>query len=105
MISLTTRAVSAIEEFISRSKNDVFGLRVKVEGLACTGLKYSLSLASHADSGDKLYSCDGLTLLVDQDSESMLKDTVMDFVDDEQGKGFKFDNPKATSNCSCSGSC
>ncbi|WP_096085030.1 HesB/IscA family protein [Agaribacterium haliotis] len=105
MISLTSRAVSAIEEFIARSKNDVLGLRVKVEALACSGFKYSLSLVSHADLRDKLYRCEGLTLLVDSDSETLLKDAVMDFVDDDSGTGFKFDNPNTTKGCSCSGSC
>jgi iron-sulfur cluster assembly protein len=44
---------------------------------------------------------DGLTILVDPFSATMLDGVTIDFVDALEGSGFKFSNPNAKTTCDC----
>jgi iron-sulfur cluster assembly protein len=50
---------------------------------------------------DVVLDFDGLTILVDPFSATLLDGVTIDFVDALEGSGFKFDNPNAKATCDC----
>ncbi len=101
MITLTESAKSAINRFISNAERPTAGLRIRVEGGGCAGLKYSLKLEEQGLDGDQRVDCGTFTVLVDDASAPLLDGVTMDFVDSMEGSGFTFANPNASSGCNC----
>lgn len=101
MITLTESARSAVNRFITSSDKPTAGLRIRVEGGGCAGLKYSLKLEEHDAEDDQQVDCGGITLLIDDASVPLLEGVTMDFVESMEGSGFTFVNPNASSGCSC----
>lgn len=101
MITLTPSARQAIERFVKGAAEPVAGLRVLVAGGGCSGLEYGMRIEPATGEGDVVLDLDGLTILVDAFSATMLNGVTIDFVDSLQGSGFKFDNPNATKTCDC----
>ncbi|MCC6076780.1 HesB/IscA family protein [Pseudomonas sp. GCM10022188] len=101
MIIMTESAKSAVTRFISSTDKPVAGLRIRVEGGGCSGLKYSLKLEEAGADGDQAVDCDGITLLVDETSAPLLQGVTVDFVESMEGSGFTFVNPNASSSCGC----
>ncbi len=101
MISLTDKAVQAVNRFITSANKPVTGLRIQVEGGGCSGFKYSMKLEETPAATDHLVECGGVTLLIDENSATMLTGVTVDFVESMEGSGFKFENPNATASCGC----
>lgn len=101
MITLTENAQSAINRFMSNMNKPIAGLRIRVEGGGCSGLKYSLKLEEAAEEDDVQIGCGPLTLLIDAQSAPLLDGVVMDFLEGVEGSGFTFNNPNASKSCSC----
>jgi iron-sulfur cluster assembly protein len=100
MLSLTETAQSVIRGAVSRSEA-ARGLRIVVAAGGCAGLQYRLGLAAGAEDGDAVTTFDDLNIFVDPESAPLLTGTTVDFVEDERGAGFVFDNPNAAGRCSC----
>ncbi|KAA5607615.1 iron-sulfur cluster assembly accessory protein [Roseospira marina] len=103
MLDITDAARSAIRVALNQS-DAANGLRIVVAAGGCAGLQYRLGLAAGAEDGDAVKTFDdGLTVYVDPESATLLNGTTVDFVEDERGAGFVFDNPNAAGRCACSG--
>jgi iron-sulfur cluster assembly protein len=101
MIIMTDSAMAAVSRFISSNAKPVAGLRIRVEGGGCSGLKYSLKLEENDSAEDRKVDCGGLTLLIDEASSALLGGVTMDFIEGMEGSGFTFTNPNASSSCGC----
>lgn len=101
MITMTDSAKTAVNRFISSSVKPFAGLRIRVEGGGCSGLKYSLKLEEQNAEGDSQLDCDGIPLLIDAESAPLLEGVTMDFVESMEGSGFTFVNPNASKSCGC----
>jgi iron-sulfur cluster assembly protein len=101
MMTLTPSARQAIERFVKGAAEPVAGLRVLVAGGGCSGLEYGMRIESAAAEDDLVLDLDGVKVLVDAFSATMLSGVTIDFVDSLAGSGFKFDNPNATQSCAC----
>jgi iron-sulfur cluster assembly protein len=101
MITLTPNARLAVQRFVKGAAEPMRGLRVMVAGGGCSGLEYGMRLEQAESDGDVVLDLDGLTLLVDPVSATMLDGVTIDFVDSLDGSGFKFDNPNAKTTCDC----
>lgn len=110
MIELTQAAAVEIKRVqISRNQPDsLFRLRVKPGG--CSGLIYSLELEENfqastlepsSASGDLIYESQDIRVIVDEQSYSSVRGLKLDYSEDLMGGGFRFQNPNATSTCSC----
>ena len=104
MISLTGKAVEAVDRFITSANKPIEGLRIQVEGGGCSGFKYKMRLEETSTDTDEKINCDGVTILVDQESAQILSGVTVDFVEGIEGSGFKFENPNATASCGCGNS-
>jgi len=101
MINITESAVAAVNRFIESSEKNIAGLRIKVDGGGCSGLQYGLKLEEEIGAKDLVEHISGLTMLIDEESQSMLDGIKIDFLDTMEGSGFKFENPNATNSCGC----
>lgn len=101
MIQLTDSAITAVRSAIAGSPTPVEGLRLIVEAGGCAGLKYSMGLVAERQTEDMEIDAGGIRVFVDPASGPYLDGTVVDFVTALEGSGFTFENPNATSRCSC----
>jgi iron-sulfur cluster assembly protein len=101
MINLTPNAVKAIHRFIRGSETPVAGLRIMIQGGGCSGFQYGLRLEPDMQEDDTLIEVEGVKLLVDPMSYTLVAGVTVDFIDTLTHTGFKFDNPNATSTCGC----
>lgn len=101
MLTLTELAAQKVKGFLVQHNRPEAGLRVRVVGGGCSGFSYQLALDDEASADDKVIEHDGIKLFVDPKSESYLNGTVIDYVDDVMGSGFRFSNPQAKSTCGC----
>ena len=105
MITLTDKGAEKVREFLSTQQAvaETVGLRVGVRGGGCSGFQYSLAFDEQRE-GDSVFEDKGIRLLVDRPSLPYVKGSVIDFVDDLQGAGFKVDNPNVIAACGCGSS-
>ncbi len=75
-------------------------LRIYVEGGGCSGLQYGLVFDEKRDDDVRL-ECHGATVVVDPESATYLRGSVVDFSDSLTGGGFKISNPNARHSCGC----
>jgi len=108
MIHLTDNAVAAIKTALSRASANAVpdapsaeGLRIMVETGGCAGFKYMMGLEARTRDGDEIVRQGGVTLFIDSQSRPHLAGMTVDFVTGLESSGFVFDNPNASSKCSC----
>jgi iron-sulfur cluster assembly protein len=76
-------------------------LRVGVAGGGCSGLSYKLDLDNELKPTDQVFEDNGLKVVTDLKSFLYLVNTVLEFSDGLNGKGFFFNNPNASRTCGC----
>lgn len=101
MITLTPKAVKAVQRFARGSEKPVLGIRISVSGGGCAGLQYSVKFESEKQDDDRVLEIDGIKVLVDPDSAPLVEGVTVDFYDTLTGTGFKFINPNASASCAC----
>ena len=101
MINLTPAASTAVKRFIRGSETPVVGLRVYVQGGGCAGFKYGLRLEPDKAEDDFEFNLEGITVLIDPMSLTLVDGLEVDFVDSLIQTGFKFQHPNATGSCVC----
>jgi iron-sulfur cluster assembly protein len=101
MLTLTESAHKAVSRFIRGAEEPVQGLRIAVTGGGCSGMQYGLSLEAEPKAEDQVVELGDLKVFVDPYSAPLLQGVKVDFLDDMDGSGFKFDNPNAAGSCGC----
>jgi len=76
-------------------------LRVGVAGGGCSGLSYKLDLDNELKPTDQVFEDNGLKVVTDLKSFLYLVNTVLEYSDGLNGKGFFFNNPNASRTCGC----
>ena len=100
MISLTSIAIEKIKSAID-SQGENRGLRIAVTGTGCSGLQYKMTLDKEHGETDEVLDIEGIRLIIDQQSLIYLNGTRIDYIDNETGAGFQFDNPNTRPPCGC----
>lgn len=101
MLTLTENATKAVNNFIVAANKPIAGLRIKVEGGGCSGMKYAMRLEEQAEAEDEVVDFGAVKILIDSASAPMLIGVTVDYVESMEGSGFKFENPNATGGCGC----
>lgn len=99
-ISITPPARERIRQFLAQTP-DAVGVRFGVKRTGCSGFAYVVDLAEAAFPGDHTLDVDGIRLIVDDKSLSMVDGTVIDFRRQGLNAAFVFHNPNATGECGC----
>ncbi|RYY81929.1 MAG: iron-sulfur cluster assembly accessory protein [Chitinophagaceae bacterium] len=76
-------------------------LRVGVVGGGCSGLSYKLDFDNEQKPMDQVFEDNGVKVVTDLKSFLYLVNTMLEFSDGLNGKGFYFDNPNASRTCGC----
>ncbi len=101
VIEITAKAVNQMQNILTNSApGPDHGVRVGVIGGGCSGLSYKIDFDIPRDT-DNIIEIENVKIFVDPKSSIYLKDTVLDFEDGLNGKGFVFKNPNATNTCGC----
>jgi iron-sulfur cluster assembly protein len=100
MITLTEDAAKKVTELLV-TKPDRIGLRVGVRGGGCSGFTYFLEFEDKMNAKDRELVSHGVKIIVDPKSFLYLMGIEIDYLDDLNGAGFKFNNPNARRTCGC----
>ena len=103
-VSLTDNAIVKVREILEMQEPKPSGLRISVVGGGCSGFSYSMAFENTPGLMDKVYTFDGLKVLVDQARLLYLDGARVDYVETLEGSGFKFENPNVKSTCGCGSS-
>ncbi|TCP43335.1 HesB/IscA family protein [Rhodovulum marinum] len=101
MIQITEAARDAMATAIQGAGQPIAGLRLMVQSGGCAGLQYAMALELTREDTDAVVEAEGVTVLIDPDSQGYLVGTTIDFVTGLEGSGFVFDNPNASAGCGC----
>jgi iron-sulfur cluster assembly protein len=102
LIDVTETAAERIRDLLGKEgKVDSHGLRMKVIGGGCSGLRYELAFDDQIGEHDTEVELSGVKVIVDEKSALYLVGTTLDFVDTLQESGFKMVNPNAKNTCGC----
>jgi iron-sulfur cluster assembly accessory protein len=102
VIEVTTPAAERIRDLLDKEgKLASHGLRLKVVGGGCSGLRYELAFDDRVGENDTELEVGDIRVIVDEKSALYLVGTTLDFVDTLQESGFKMVNPNAKSTCGC----
>lgn len=100
MITMTHSARQALQRFMADEGSDV-GLRVYITPGGCSGFSYGMVLEDQFDEADEIFEQEGVRVVVDRFSSSMLDGAEIDYVDSLMGAGFSVNNPNAVTTCGC----
>ena len=103
-VTLTEKAALMVQDAMVQEKLSGYGLRVGVTGGGCSGLQYVLDFAEAPGEDDVVFEQRGVKVFIDPYSAAHLDGTVIDYIDDATGSGFKFNNPRPMRTCGCGGS-
>ena len=98
MITLTDSAANKIRNLLQNKEES--GIRAGVQGGGCSGFTYTLGFSNPRDK-DRIVEDKGVNIYVDPKSFLYLMGTQIDFIDELNQSGFKFENPNARRTCGC----
>ena len=101
MITLTDAAAKKLAEILAAPENAGLCLRVFVTGGGCAGFQYGFALDDQVRADDARIAANGLEILVDPASLSLLAGATIDYVATPEGESFVIHNPNAASTCGC----
>jgi iron-sulfur cluster assembly protein len=102
LIEVTDNAADRIRDLLDKEgKTETHGLRLRVVGGGCSGLRYELAFDDAIGDADTQVEISGVKVIVDEKSALYLSGTTLDFVDTLQETGFKMNNPNASTTCGC----
>ena len=99
-VNLTTTAAERVRQFMT-SKSDAVGLRLAVKIVGCSGYQYVVDLAEAVHEGDSVFETNGVKVVVDEKSLSIVDGTEIDFAKVGLNEGFAYSNPNAKNMCGC----
>ena len=76
-------------------------VRVGVVGGGCSGLSYKLDFDNNQKPSDQVFDNNGVKVVTDLKSFLYLVNTVLEYSEGLNGKGFYFNNPNASRTCGC----
>lgn len=103
-VSVSDAAAREVKNVLADQGEADAMLRIYVAGGGCSGLQYGMALETEQMEGDQVFTINGVSIVIDQQSFPYLDGCYVDYVDGLMGAGFKIDNPNATSSCGCGSS-
>jgi iron-sulfur cluster assembly accessory protein len=104
-VNLTDLAKSKLEEISNEAGIGHYSIRCKVLGGGCAGVSHDVNFDELVGELDDVIEFDGITVIIDPFSHSLLGDFTLDFVDTPMSQGFKFlTNASTHASCGCGNS-
>ena len=103
-VTLSDSAVRRIGRLRDAEGDPRLKLRVTVSGGGCSGFQYGFALDGETGTDDRVFTRDGVEVVIDEISLGLLDGAEIDFVEDLVGSFFAVKNPNASSTCGCGSS-
>ena len=103
-IFISEKAAVKVRELMQEAgvaEDPSYFLRVGVAGGGCSGLSYKMDFDNEIGPTDQQFEDQGIKIVTDLKSFLYLVNTVLEFSDGLNGKGFHFANPNASRTCGC----
>lgn len=101
MITVTESAATKVRELLDQEGEEL-ALRVAVRPGGCSGFSYEMFFDGEIASDDvAAEQANGVKVVVDATSATMLGGATLDYKDGLQQTGFSIDNPNAQRSCGC----
>jgi iron-sulfur cluster assembly protein len=101
LFQVTPEASRHLHDLMMNKDSSVMGIRVGVRARGCSGYSYTLELAYSSNPQDDIVKVGDLSIFIDPKAILYLVGTIMDFVEEDTQKGFKFINPNEKGRCGC----
>ncbi|MCD4810664.1 MAG: iron-sulfur cluster assembly accessory protein [Methanosarcinales archaeon] len=104
MVDITELAAEELKNLLEQENKQDHALRIFVAGMGCSGVSYGMSLDDAKNEEDVELTSNGVRILVASGIQESLDGVLIDFIDNESGKGFVVKNlnaPQCGSCCSC----
>jgi iron-sulfur cluster assembly accessory protein len=101
VITLTPTAATKVRSLLESEGEPGLALRVAVRPGGCSGFSYEMFFDSDVAAEDQTADYDGVRVVVDPSSASLLTGATLDYKDGLQQAGFAIDNPNAQRTCGC----
>ena len=103
-IQLTPAAAEIVRGLrLQQNLNEGYALRVYISAQTCSGFQYGMALDNNALPTDTIFDSGGFKVIIDEISIQYMAGAIIDYIDDQRGKGFLVENPNGTPACSCDG--
>jgi iron-sulfur cluster assembly protein len=99
-ISLTAAAADRVKNFLGRRGHGL-GLRLGVKKTGCSGFAYVVNYADEISANDLVFEDQGVKVIVDKESLTLIDGTQVDFVKQGLNEAFRFRNPNVKGECGC----
>ena len=100
-LNFTKKAIEKIKQILKQEKKEGGILRISVLSGGCSGLVYNLEIINKPIKSDLNFKKSDINIAVAKDGIEMLDGIEIDFVDNLNESGFKFNNPNAEKSCGC----
>ena len=104
MIEVTELAAGELKNLLEQENKQDHALRIFIAGMGCSGLSYGMTLDDTQKDDDLETTSNGVRLFMTSEIQESLDGAEIDYIDNEQGKGFVINDPnapKCDSCCSC----
>ncbi len=99
-ITLTPSAAERVRNHLA-ARGHGLGLRLGVRKTGCSGYAYVVNFAEEIGAADHVFDSEGVKVVVDADSLSLIDGTEVDFVRHGLNEAFRFRNPNVKGECGC----
>ena len=101
LFTLSQNAEKQISNLLSKQENSI-GLKIGLNTKGCAGLSYIMEYANNDNiQGYELVDGYDFPLYIDNKAIMYVIGTEMDYIKEEFGERFIFNNPNQTSECGC----
>tara|TARA_B100000965_G_scaffold401437_1_gene425278 strand:+ start:745 stop:1080 length:336 start_codon:yes stop_codon:yes gene_type:complete len=101
LFKLSNNAEAQVSNLLNKNK-DAIGLKIALNTKGCAGLSYVMEYANENNiHGCELVNDYKFPLYIDSKAIMFVVGTEMDYVKEEFGERFIFNNPNQTSECGC----
>lgn len=105
MLTLTEKAVAEVGRIMAdQGLGEEAFLKFTVSAGGCSGMSYVMNFETEADETDLTTTFGPINVAMAQEAVPYLDNTVVDFKDDVNQRGFTFENPNASGSCGCGSS-
>ena len=103
-ITVSESAAKRIATVVAQEGASGAFLRIAVSGGGCSGFQYGFTIDDSRQADDRVFTRDGVEVVIDETSLELLNGAEIDFVEDMMGASFQIRNPNAASSCGCGNS-
>jgi iron-sulfur cluster assembly protein len=102
-MSITDRAAERVRDLMAQAEPDkpIVGVRVGVRTRGCSGLSYWMEYAEEQKRFEDVVEAKGVRIFIEPTATMFLLGTEMDYIEEDLGARFVFNNPNEVDRCGC----